>query len=203
VKIFKKFTLFFTAFCFIVLIFGCKKEQPQKDAYDSLNQAFEQYKKDSAQIEIDKNKYGADVLSMYDVLKLMNAQVPSNVKSVLSDKFYITLTERFISDSVGGETFQFLTKGSFKYKQDSFDCDDFALTAVVLARREHFHLTREDRPVTILFGEFYYIQDGGTEGHAINCFITPDKRVNFFEPQKNQIIHLTENEIKSCFFWKF
>lgn len=197
-----KLVLIFTLCCFAILPFGCRERENKEAELRSFETTISNYQASLDQLKKDKVKLGIDVLDAIDAQRVMADIVGPNIKHVVNDKFYIYVTKEFISDKLEGEIIKFLKKDNTSYKPERFDCDDYSLTSVVLARREHFHLTREQRPVTILFGEFYYMKNGA-EPHAINCFLSKGNQIGFFEPQSNKIIDLTSDEIKSCFFWRF
>ena len=196
-----KLVLIFTLCCFAVLPFGCREKETKIDELKSFETAISNYKASLDELKKEKVKLGGDVMDAIDIQRVMADIIGPNIKHVVNDKFYINVTQEFVSSKLEGEILKFLKKDNVSYKPERFDCDDYSLTSVILARREHYHLTREQRPVTILFGEFFYLKDGAP--HAINCFLSENNKINFFEPQRNKIINLTSDEIKSCFFWRF
>jgi hypothetical protein len=89
---------------------------------------------------------------------------------------------------------------NYSYSRDKNDCDDFAVAATVFAKFS-FDKTHKIQ-YSILIGEFHYVRADG-ENHALNIVIDENREVKFYEPQGWKEIYLSENEIKSCSFWRF
>lgn len=81
------------------------------------------------------------------------------------------------------------------------DCDNFSNGARFLANVLNSNST--NKKANIAVGEYYYVTDQGG-GHAINFFIhSPSHNINdlvldFYEPQNDTIIKLSQNEKQSC-----
>lgn len=191
---------FFIGLCLIISLFGCSKQEE-----DPLIKSFNEAKKYETGLVAKAIKLGPDVLTRLDIQKVF---AQNNVKLTIGklfDEFYIPVSSKFVFNNISSEVFNFLIKHGQPYKSIQNDCDDFSLAAMVIARKEYFNKFLDNRPVSILFGEFHYITNTGGP-HAINCFITGDKNqltLGFFEPQNGQIINLTQEEIASCTFWRF
>jgi hypothetical protein len=90
----------------------------------------------------------------------------------------------------------------FTYSSEKRDCDDFARMAASYAALLHSKMV----PVSgLAFGEFWYTRSdlNGGGGHAINCYVVREGGelgLHFFEPQTQQTINLTKDEIESCSF---
>jgi len=80
------------------------------------------------------------------------------------------------------------------WKEESRDCDDFAMSTMALMRLFHsYNNTSTALPVAY----FQFFKEG-MGWHAINLAFVDDKKIIFFEPQTGQLLNLTKNEIKSC-----
>lgn len=92
---------------------------------------------------------------------------------------------------------------AFKWEPDRSDCDDFARLAAAYCCLLHSNTGADSG---LAFGEFWFTRRDG-QGHAINVFVTREidgsLALNFFEPQTQQIIELTKEEIQSCDFCRF
>lgn len=167
---------------------------------NQLNDLFEKSKKDEAALIKEQQSMGTGVFIYLDIYKALAKHGISNFTKVMCfDRFYVGCTEEFVFNKVATQSFDFFLK--VPYKSGSFDCDNFALAQMVIAKNTFFNLTKDNRPVDLLFGEFSYKSAAGS--HMINIFITPNGDVKFFEPQTSQIVHLTEAEIQSMMYCRF
>lgn len=79
-----------------------------------------------------------------------------------------------------------------------FDCDNFALEAIVLAYRKHYLARKAGKgsAQSFAFGIVCY-----TEGsHALNWRVLPDLSVTEFEPQTRKQLQLTPSQCNSAWF---
>lgn len=188
------------ALLFIIMISGCSKTPTDEDRL--LIENAKKQEAEKARLEFEKTKLGTDVMSPLDIYKIL---ATNNINLTIGryfDTFYLPVTKDFVFHNVAGATFNFFDVTGLPYRQGINDCDDYTLAGVVLARRAYYEIYRDFRPVSILFGEFHYIRRDGVN-HAINCFITPQRTLLFFEPQSNSLVSLTKEEIMSCTFWRF
>jgi hypothetical protein len=82
------------------------------------------------------------------------------------------------------------------YQVNSFDCDDYALTAMSMARLVHAQNKKVNASLAVGYFE-YFSEDPSVNGHhAINIAFT-ESGVVFLEPQTGDILKLTNNEINS------
>jgi hypothetical protein len=101
------------------------------------------------------------------------------------------------------------TSGSELFASEENDCDDFTISALDLMATLHRQNPARVMHSSIAFGEFYYHQDKSKNpntGHAINVAIVDTKggrKVLFYDPQEKRVVHLSKQEIQSCYFWRF
>lgn len=180
---------------------GCGKK---KDESDKLLEQMEQHKAAQDANTAEAAKLGPDILGLLRVQQVIAANgIPLN-KLFLFDSFYTPVSTKFVFDNIASDIFD-ATKTGPIYSAEQYDCDDEALSAMVIARRSYYGRTGEKRSVAILFGEFHYHRAIGGR-HAINCFITKDgngHKLEFFEPQTWKLVQLTPEEIQSCTFCRF
>lgn len=88
--------------------------------------------------------------------------------------------------------------------QSYFDCDNFALEAVVLACRKHFVARQAGNGSAegIALGLLGFLQTPGdpTTGHCICFWVDSEKQVHEFEPQNRQPLPLSPAQCASAFF---
>lgn len=201
----KKFILVFTSICFfIILSFGCKKQDPKKDGVDELSQLFDASKANEQALNSEAIKLGPDVWTKLQLRQIIVSNGIPSAPGKVFDDFYVPCESSFVFSKVSNAAFNFFVKDGVNYRNNTFDCDDFSIAAMVLAKREYLFLNKDSRPVNLSFGEFAYFIDGDSEKvHEVNLFITKDKQVRFFEPQTQKIIELSLKEKASCIFWRF
>lgn len=125
----------------------------------------------------------------------------------IADVLYALPSENWIKHEYSSALYTFLT--SFKSSQwtsEENDCDNFASMAFSFSQILHHNTSNKLEKSSLAFGEFWYIQKNGGI-HAINVIIywadENQYKLLFYEPQKQQVITLDEDEINSCFFYRF
>jgi hypothetical protein len=145
---------------------------------------------------------------------LVKEGFPSD-KIVLSDEYYAIPTFKSI-EKFGERLFNFLVdNGLNQWKEETFDCDDFAFAAKTLSSIDNsiFQSKTGNFDASLAFGiAFIVTNEGG--GHAINIAIIKENdkfTVKYFEPQiittkTNKRLCLTELKKESfskaywCYF---
>lgn len=94
------------------------------------------------------------------------------------------------------------SNGMAQYEPEGNDCDDFADNAATLAEILYFNSPDRIRGTSLAIGTVKYMRRDGIY-HALNCFVSEQKKVSIFEPQlavKNQppVLSLTAEEIRSA-----
>jgi hypothetical protein len=90
--------------------------------------------------------------------------------------------------------------------RDFFDCDNFALEALVLACRKHWiarYQNNHGNAQGVAIGVLGYLTrpDDGTSGHCIALRVDDQRQVREFEPQNRQPLPLTPEQCASAFFY--
>ena len=120
-------------------------------------------------------------LEQNEVRAIFQAQLAGKLSSapllILSDPFYTTITEQKIRQIY----YESDLKGT-EYNLDKHDCDDFSVRfKAALAKAVTYDWnSKYSYAAGIVFG---YIPTP----HAINWFITPEKKLMFFEPQTGEV----------------
>jgi hypothetical protein len=112
---------------------------------------------------------------------------------------YALLTPAFINGPLQHNWWQVLTKMTGVYSVKRNNCRDFARGFAWAAQQFGQEL---GAPPAVL--EFWYQRTGRT-GHAINAlFVLEDGRTNiwFWEPQTDQRVDLTPDQVKGCLWWR-
>ena len=201
----KKLVLIFTSICFfIILSFGCKKQDPKKDSVDELSQLFDASKANEQILTSEAAKLGPDVWTKLQLRQIIVSNGIPSAPGRVFDDFYVPCDSSFVFSRVSNAAFNFFVKDGVNYRSNTFDCDDFSIAAMVLAKREYLFLNKDNRPVNLTFGEFAYFVNGDPKRvHEVNLFITKDREVKFFEPQLQKIVQLSLEEKASCIYWRF
>lgn len=132
------------------------------------------------------------MLTSQEVLNsLLKMGIRKESITMMDDKYSIPTQDWILKAS---PEISFQLKDMFGiWKEESFDCDDFALATTSLMRLAHAaNKTKTSLPV----GYFRYI-DNSMGKHAINIAFV-NNGIMFFEPQTGKHKILTETEIKSC-----
>lgn len=80
----------------------------------------------------------------------------------------------------------------YKYKLETFDCDDFALILHAWIRQEQY---RENRKYPWAFGECWGKFDKVDEFHAKNFTITHEGKLLLIEPQTDEVKYYETSDI--------
>lgn len=108
------------------------------------------------------------------------------------DSKYALPTKKWCKSFLGQLCSQLADNTNGGYQADSFDCDDYALVSMGMARLMH---GKNRTGSSLALGYFQYI-DRVIGHHAINFALT-ESGVVFLEPQSGLTLDLTDNEIKS------
>jgi hypothetical protein len=134
-----------------------------------------------------------------DTYKLLSAvNIFPEKGTIIVDQKYYLVSDQWMRDEFAG-TLKKKLEG-YRYKQESFDCDNYTLAAVHLASE-----IGRNKGYQLAIGEFYYLQEKTNRYHVINFYLyEKDNKVNvgFFDPQNGVVITLTQKEIDSCFHWR-
>ncbi len=145
------------------------------------------------------------VLSARELEDFLDGQGVAPLTGVLvADAAYALPAEDWVTWEFAATLGQWLTRLHIAgWVAESWDCDDFAAFARLLASLMH----NRTRPGAsgLALGEFWYFRaDGG--GHAINLFVTRQRgelALRFLEPQTGRLVALTRKEIESCTAYRF
>lgn len=136
------------------------------------------------------------ILSNIDLAVLLRKSGIGPTSLFISDAKYVTPTSDWVFRVLCPSVFSNLSRlGIDKYKAEKFDCDDYALFAVMLARLAHAN-TSEHVGTAIPIGFFIYFKDGKYQ-HAANLGVVDDGKVITFEPQSGLHITLSAAEKRS------
>ena len=134
------------------------------------------------------------------VIAMFDAKCVPSEGLHISDHTYKLPTKEWLENDFGAILKnRFLGQG---WIDQSYDCDDFVLAAHERAS----YLNRNDGKGGVAIGEFYYVRDIDSRGHAVNCAIYLSNNIPavlFIEPQTGDVIKLSVNEIESCVHWRF
>ena len=86
--------------------------------------------------------------------------------------------------------------GLAQYKSESWDCDDFALLSVALAKMNHA-LNGNNKATGIAIGMTFYNKEQPRGRHAVVVAVTKPDEVAFLEPNGCLPIRLSDAEISS------
>lgn len=103
-----------------------------------------------------------------------------------------------------GAQFEKLLKdcGLQKWRRN-WDCDNFATLFYAFAQAQWSLHSADDSAEALAIGEFWYRRTDNT-GHAINiAVVDDDEHLIFFEPQSQEIVKLTDQEVLSSFYRRF
>ena len=131
---------------------------------------------------------------------------PSN--SSFGDLTYSIPTKKWIDGEISINFEKFIDRmGMRKYSPDRNDCDDYARAFTLFCKVEYKRYNR-DKKFSPAVGEFYYVKDfskTNNRAHAINFIVELDDvgnlKLSFYDPQLMKKVKLTEDEIRSCFFY--
>nr|WP_256548351.1 lectin MOA-related protein [Xenorhabdus bovienii] len=94
------------------------------------------------------------------------------------DPFY-----KLVSDEKVKKIYKESGLENFKYRKNSFDCDDFSFVYKAQASKEAYSNNEKfGYAIGVIFGNF------GKRAHAVNIFIDHDLKVKIIEPQGGKII---------------
>lgn len=90
--------------------------------------------------------------------------------------------------------------------KEFFDCDNFALEAIVLAYRKHWRARYFDGKGSaqgVAVGLLCFRQNPNdiNSGHCVAFWVDSEKTVHVFEPQNRQPLALTIDQCASAFFY--
>jgi len=134
-------------------------------------------------------------------LTLMMYGVTFN-SSVFTDPEYNLLSKDWVETNAQMDFLQFLRDlGLTEWKQNVGDCDDFAKAFTVFLKS--YVKKKHPDAASPAVGEIYYVRDEGGS-HAINIIVLDDPSglysLEFFEPQLQKFVSLSNEEIKSIYF---
>lgn len=115
----------------------------------------------------------------------------------IADRVYVLPTRQWVAgpfaEALRTLQFEFRVK---RWTAEDNDCDDFARLAAAFAQVLHTNTPGHAPATALAFGEFGYMKQDFTGGHAINFVLTGPgpEDVLFFEPQTGQFVTLTAQE---------
>lgn len=124
----------------------------------------------------------------------------------LADRQYAMPTRNFLTGAFSAALWtlqEFF--GVLGWTEEAQDCDDFAGLARCFAQILHFLTPGRPAKTALAVGEFWYQQDNGAGGHAINvacCGLDPSDVV-FYEPQTRKEKFLSDAEKASATMVRF
>lgn len=162
--------------------------------YVIINDAFKPSLKQALSVSYDRNAV-VDILQ--DFYQIREANI-----LMLDDKYQL-MSSKWVRNETPHSFIGFLDKlGMTKWEPESSDCDDFSKAYTVHVKSEVRKKIKDASSPAV--GEVYYVEDDTRSGHAINIVICLQTSIGpvvyFFEPQTQQFVNLSENEIKSIFF---
>lgn len=123
-----------------------------------------------------------------------------------SDTFYAIPTRDWLTHALTGYFSKLLKEYGLKYQKESYDCDDFAITFAMEARRAHALTPSAPKDSSLAVG-FFFFNSYGTEGiigrHAATVALVGDEnglQVITMEPQTGRVTKLKAQERESCDF---
>jgi hypothetical protein len=130
-----------------------------------------------------------------------NIQIVTNFQ--VTRRFYYLATEDWITNQFIPRWKEKKKTENLLYKYDTVNCETFSFYA------RHVATQMEDIIITV--GVVFYKRDihkGKTDdGHAINVILVESSdgsiKPVFFEPQSDDIVKLSKDELKSCYFLYF
>lgn len=141
-------------------------------------------------------------LTALELRLLLAARYPAAYLAVLDGTYHVPAAEAI--ETFNRELAAHLFEQYGDKWQTFFDCENFALEAVVLACRKHFiarqsgNGTAEGIALGLLC--FQQIPGDATSGHCICFWIDADRQIHEFEPQNRQPLPLTPAQCASAFF---
>lgn len=131
------------------------------------------------------------------------------------DTRYALPTQRWIEDRLGAKVGKMLDQSGIVYEEEAFDCENFALTSMVMAQWCWAITEKMGLPAGLAFGFWGYQKENGI-GHGINTAVhyveengTGKFDIGFYEPQPTpnalgfgsvclRRVNLSRKEISTC-----
>ena len=142
------------------------------------------------------------VVSYQDVELTLQLYGVNYSSTVFADPEYNLLAKDWVETNAQMDFLEFLRGlGLTEWKQNVGDCDDFAKAFTVFLKS--YVKKKHPDAASPAVGEIYYVRDEGGS-HAINIIVLDDPSglysLEFFEPQLQKFVSLSNEEIKSIYF---
>lgn len=143
-----------------------------------------------------------------DEIELKNILYSDNIhgyNEIIDDVTYCVTTKEWVRDYFYPKfRKELFDKGLSKAHNESWDCDDFALKAKVLAQELNHQSLNKGR-AALAVGKLNFVKEGLGK-HAVNIFLIEDNDkiiLMFLEPQNGSIYKLSKEEKLSTLSFHF
>lgn len=115
---------------------------------------------------------------------------------VLDGRYQLPTKDWFHNDFRDALALNLAALGLLEYKNERWDCDDFALVTVALAKMNHL-LNGNHKDTGIAIGMVNYQKEEPRGRHAVVMALTKPDEISFLEPNGCIPIRLSKTEISS------
>ena len=123
----------------------------------------------------------ADLVSATHLRRELRAQLNNRMNKevviILADQYYTPISIERVAQIYNNSDIK-----NFKYEPDRFDCDDYS----VVLKSKVVKAVKKDRKAIYAYA-FGIVFGNIPTPHAINWFMTPERKILFIEPQSGEI----------------
>lgn len=198
--------------CSLCVFWGCDNNGRNgvNGEFSGLNEMLSKYEEKKALEEGLGASTGGrrgEVLIGSEIYRAMIKNGITNlISSNISHLGYRKVNEKWVTGEFSKKYREFLfNQGVLNwYEEGQFNCEDYSLGASFYARVLNRLSDDRIKGISIAVGIIYYVPDMDVNNprHSINFMILEDESIVFYEPQYQQIVKLSKNEINSIYYWE-